>query len=105
MEGLTQAEFSPGLGEECGAARPTPSQTRCSVPRVRETAFTGGGGPCSLIGFFNLAPKFTQDNIFIFHISLESGGKEILHRARPSSCLVMEQNSLPPPHKKAAVIY
>lgn len=63
-EGLTQAEVIPGLEEGCGqpGQHPVRHPIKPSVlcPEVRETAFAGGGGPCTLAVFFNLAPKFTQ---------------------------------------------
>lgn len=80
-EGLTQTEVIPGLGEgDWGSQANNQLDSVSCPPRVRETAFAGGGGPCSL-AVFNLAPRFTQDNIFIFHITLGSGKKETLHTA------------------------
>lgn len=87
-EGLTQAEVIPGLGEERGqpGQHPVRHPITLSVlwPGVRETALSGGGGPCSLAVFFNLAPKCTQDSVFIFHRALERDEGDPAHCPGPA---------------------
>lgn len=90
-EGLTPAEVIPGLGEGCGQPGQPPVRHPIKLgvlcPGVRETALAEGGGPCSLAVFFNLAPKFTQGNVFIFLRTLERGKEDPVHCRGPSSLL------------------
>lgn len=109
QRGWPKTEVISRLGEgACRSQANTLSDNTASVPGVRATAFAGGSGPCSLAGFFNLAPKFIQDNIFIFHITQESDG-----RGDPAHCpgpaLDWGKHSAPHqphrPHYKAVAIF
>lgn len=54
-----------------------------------------------------MAPEFTQDNIFIFHITLESDKSELVHTTQ-AQILFGDGMELPAachPDNKAAVIY